>query len=152
MIELNLKPEWVIFISDNGPHYYNADLMMIMRKWKEWYDIDVRKWTFLEAGEAKTSIDSHHAQVKEDFFLFHHIQPIYLYYFNILQISHAIKLHVRLGFDISQGSDIESAIEGICGTSVAHLEPECAKGKKKKWINQKIGYTVILKSVIISFR
>jgi hypothetical protein len=64
MMELNPKPEWIIFISDNGPHYHNADLMMIMRRWKEWYNIDVRKWTFLEAGEAKTSIDSHHAQVK----------------------------------------------------------------------------------------
>jgi hypothetical protein len=49
-----------------------------------------------------------------------------------LQISHAIKRHIRLGFDISQGSDIESAIEGIRGTSVAHLEPERTKGKKRK--------------------
>ena len=38
------KPEWVTFISDNG--------------------IEVRKWIFLEAGEAKTAIDSHHAQVR----------------------------------------------------------------------------------------
>jgi len=51
-MELNPKPEWITFISDNGPHYHNADLMII------------RRWTFLEAGEAKTSIDSHHAQVK----------------------------------------------------------------------------------------
>lgn len=42
----------------------------------------------------------------------------------MLQISHAIKRYVRLGFDISQGSDIELAIEGIRGISVAHLEPE----------------------------
>lgn len=50
-----------------------------------------------------------------------------------MQISHAIKRHIRLGFDISQGSDIEIAIEGIRGTSVAHLEPERAKGKREKW-------------------
>jgi hypothetical protein len=49
----------------------------------------------------------------------------------MLQISHAIKRYIRLGFDISQGSDIELAIEGIHGTSVAHLEPERAKSKKK---------------------
>ncbi|CAG8719854.1 5722_t:CDS:2, partial [Cetraspora pellucida] len=30
-------------------------------------------------------------------------------------------------------TDIELAIERICETSVAHLEPECTKGKK--WIN-----------------
>lgn len=50
----------------------------------------------------------------------------------MLQISHAIKCHIRLGFDISQGSDIELAIEGICETSVAHLELERTKGKKEK--------------------
>jgi hypothetical protein len=33
-----------------------------------------------------------------------------------------------LGFDISEGMDIENAIKGICGTSVAHLEPERKKG------------------------
>ena len=62
----------------------------------------------------------------------HFIQSIYVYHFDILQISHAIKRHIRLGFDISQGSDIESAIEGICETSVAHLEPERIKGKEEK--------------------
>ncbi|RIB05182.1 hypothetical protein C2G38_2220385 [Gigaspora rosea] len=103
--EIDPQPEWVIFISDNGPHYHNADLMMIMGRWKEWYNVHVRKWTFLEAGEAKTTIDSHHAQ-----------------------ISHALNRHVRLGFNIAQGSDIELAIEGICGTSVANLEPERSKG------------------------
>ncbi|RIB00511.1 hypothetical protein C2G38_2051598, partial [Gigaspora rosea] len=46
-------------------------------------------------------------------------------------ISHAINRHVRLGFNIAQGSDIELAFEGICGTSVAHLEPEHPKGKKR---------------------
>ena len=61
----------------------------------------------------------------------------------MLQISHAIKRHVRLGLDISQGTDIELAIEGIHGTSVAHLEPERAKGKKKSGLVKKIGYTVL---------
>ena len=37
--------------------------MIIMSKWYEWYGIQVKKWIFLEAGEAKTTVDSHHAQV-----------------------------------------------------------------------------------------
>ncbi len=37
--------------------------MIIMGHWKEWYNISPRRWLFLEAGEAKTAIDSHHAQV-----------------------------------------------------------------------------------------
>ena len=50
-------------MSDNGGHYHNADLMMIMSFWPEWYNVRVKKWVFLEAGEEKTVIDSHHAQV-----------------------------------------------------------------------------------------
>ena len=37
--------------------------MIILSHWLEWYQINVKKWIFLEAGEAKTAIDSHHAQV-----------------------------------------------------------------------------------------
>jgi hypothetical protein len=61
---LEVKPGWTTFLSDNGPHYHNAELMLILGHWNEWYDITVKKWIFLEAGEAKTSIDSHHAQVR----------------------------------------------------------------------------------------
>lgn len=57
------KPKWITIISDNGPHYHNSELMIIMSYWKDWYDITIRKWIFLEAGEAKTTVDSHHAQV-----------------------------------------------------------------------------------------
>jgi len=57
------KPEWVTIISDNGGHYHNADLMMILRYWPDWYGIWPKKWIFLEPGEVKTTIDSHHAQV-----------------------------------------------------------------------------------------
>ncbi|RGB32773.1 hypothetical protein C1646_207202 [Rhizophagus diaphanus] len=78
---LQVKPDWVTFLSDNGPHYHNADLMLILGHWNEWYNITVKKWVFLETGEAKTSIDSHHAQ-----------------------ISHAINRYVRLGFDINEES------------------------------------------------
>ena len=60
---LEIKPKWVSIISDNGPHYHNSELMIIMSKWNEWYGIHVKKWIFLEAGEAKTAVDSHHAQV-----------------------------------------------------------------------------------------
>ncbi|CAG8680275.1 18087_t:CDS:2, partial [Cetraspora pellucida] len=44
--------------------------------------------------------------------------------FGYFQISHAISCCVHLRFDITKGSDIELAIKGICGTSVAHFEPE----------------------------
>jgi len=37
--------------------------MIILSYWKEWYGVSIKNWTFLEAGEAKTTIDSHHAQV-----------------------------------------------------------------------------------------
>ncbi|PKK61648.1 hypothetical protein RhiirC2_856133 [Rhizophagus irregularis] len=48
----------------NGPYYHNADLMMILGNWLKWYQINVKKWIFLEAGKAKTTIDNHHAQAK----------------------------------------------------------------------------------------
>ncbi|RIB23891.1 hypothetical protein C2G38_2169971 [Gigaspora rosea] len=57
-------------------------------------------WIFLEAGEVKTTIDSYHAQ-----------------------ISYAINRFIRLGFDVIVGQDIENAIKGIKGTSVANLNP-----------------------------
>ena len=40
---LENKPKWVTIISDNGPHYHNADLMMILGNWLEWYQINVKK-------------------------------------------------------------------------------------------------------------
>ena len=60
---MNEKPKYVTIISDNGGHYHNTELMIILSHWQEWYNICVNKWIFLEAGEAKTAIDSHHAQV-----------------------------------------------------------------------------------------
>ncbi|CAG8765109.1 14893_t:CDS:2, partial [Dentiscutata erythropus] len=61
-------------------------------------------------------------------------------------ISHAINRHVRLGFNIVQGSDIELAIKEICGTSVAHLEPKRPKGNSNwfswewPWNNNNMEY------------
>ncbi len=66
---LERKPECVTIISDNGGHYHNTELMIILSHWKEWYNICVNKWIFLEAGEAKTTIDSHHAQVRILYYL-----------------------------------------------------------------------------------
>jgi hypothetical protein len=37
--------------------------MAIVAYWNEWYDVEVRSWQFFEPGEAKTTIDSHHASV-----------------------------------------------------------------------------------------
>ncbi|RHZ61185.1 hypothetical protein Glove_349g83 [Diversispora epigaea] len=97
---LDPKPKWVIIMSDNGSHYHCSETMALISKWPEWYNIECKKWCFLEAGEAKTSIDSHHAQ-----------------------ISHAIKRYVRLGFDLNSGEDIEKALNGLSGTSTAYLKP-----------------------------
>ena len=63
---LEKKPKRIRILSDNGAHYHCSELMAIVAKWNTWYDIDVRSWTFLEAGEAKTTIDSHHAQVNNN--------------------------------------------------------------------------------------
>ncbi|CAG8829915.1 21644_t:CDS:2, partial [Gigaspora margarita] len=41
-------------------------------------------------------------------------------------------IFTRTRFDISSGKDIENAISGICGTSVAHLEPDRKKDIRVK--------------------
>uniref|UniRef100_U9T958 Uncharacterized protein n=1 Tax=Rhizophagus irregularis (strain DAOM 181602 / DAOM 197198 / MUCL 43194) TaxID=747089 RepID=U9T958_RHIID len=103
---LNPKPKWVTIMSDNGMHYHCTELMLIIAHWKEWYNIIPRKWIFLEAGEAKTSIDSHHAQV-----------------------SQAIKRYIKLGYDVNSGDDIELAVKGIAGVRVSNLNPNRDNGK-----------------------
>ncbi|RHZ89316.1 hypothetical protein Glove_16g30 [Diversispora epigaea] len=100
------KPKWIILISDNGPHYHNSEMMLIMAHWKDWYDIEVRGWIFLEAGEAKTAIDSHHAQ-----------------------IAHSIKRYVRIGFEIKEGNDIENAIKDLCDTNSKRKKIDTSSNK-----------------------
>ncbi|RHZ85233.1 hypothetical protein Glove_69g36 [Diversispora epigaea] len=101
---LEKKPKWITIISDNGPHYHNTELMIILSYWKEWYNI---------TGEAKTAIDSHHAQ-----------------------ITHAIKRYVKLGFDITSGENIKDAIKDLVGTYVAHIQPDRSQNQV---INKKLG-------------
>ncbi|PKY53385.1 hypothetical protein RhiirA4_425975 [Rhizophagus irregularis] len=74
--------------------------MAIISHWYDWYGVEVRGWIFLEPGEAKTTVDSHHAT-----------------------IAHAIKRYVRIGCELTSGQDIERAIEELSGTSVAQIEP-----------------------------
>ncbi|CAB5393610.1 unnamed protein product [Rhizophagus irregularis] len=81
--------------------------MIILSYWKEWYNISIKNWIFLEAGEAKTTIDSHHAQ-----------------------ITHAIKRYVKLGYDITSGENIEDAIKDLAGTHVAHIQPNHSQDRK----------------------
>ena len=57
------RPLWIEVLSDNGPHYHNKELMTMISQWKNWYNIEIKSWIFLEPGEAKTTVDSHHAQV-----------------------------------------------------------------------------------------
>ncbi|GET54539.1 hypothetical protein GLOIN_2v1772784 [Rhizophagus irregularis DAOM 181602=DAOM 197198] len=57
------RPRWIKIISDNGGHYHNSELMAIVSHWYDWYGVEVRGWIFLESGEAKTTVDSHHATV-----------------------------------------------------------------------------------------
>ncbi|RHZ80587.1 hypothetical protein Glove_134g146 [Diversispora epigaea] len=89
--------------------YNCAELMAMIANWNSWYGIEVRGWIFLEAGEAKTTIDSHHAQ-----------------------IAHSIKRYVRLGNDISEGEDIVNAIKDIRETSVANIQPNRNQREIKK--------------------
>ncbi|POG58390.1 hypothetical protein GLOIN_2v1790442 [Rhizophagus irregularis DAOM 181602=DAOM 197198] len=105
---MNPKPKWITIMSDNGMHYHCTELMLIIGQWKEWYNIIPRKWVFLEAGEAKTAIDSHHAQ-----------------------ISQAIKRYVKLGYDVNGGNDIEFAIKDIAGAHIANLNPNHDNDKAK---------------------
>ncbi|RGB23713.1 hypothetical protein C1646_774113 [Rhizophagus diaphanus] len=89
-----------------------------MSKWYEWYRIHIKKWIFLEASKAKTTMDSHHAQI-----LF------------------SIKRYIQIGGEIQEGSDITSAIKNIAGTSVAHIEPNRIKAgtlKIQKFAKDKV--------------
>ncbi|RIB18412.1 hypothetical protein C2G38_2184637 [Gigaspora rosea] len=91
------KPKWITVISDNGAHYHNSELMTIIAHWNTWYSIKVKRWLFLEPGEAKTTIDSHHANV-------------------------IIKRYVRVGFDLTEGVDIVEAAKGLSGTLLAEIK------------------------------
>ncbi|RHZ78587.1 hypothetical protein Glove_159g30 [Diversispora epigaea] len=95
------KPKWIRIFSDNGGHYHNSELITIIANWNEWYGIEICGWHFFEPGEAKSSVDSHHAQ-----------------------IAHAIKRYIRVGYNLGDGKKIETAIKNISGTSVAYLEPK----------------------------
>ena len=61
-LTMKKKPTWIEVLSDNGGHYHNKQLMLIISQWELWYGISIKSWIFLEPGEAKTTIDSHHAQ------------------------------------------------------------------------------------------
>ena len=39
---------------------------------------------------------------------------------------------MRLGYDVTEGEDIVTAVKGIHGTSVANIEPNRSSEKKKK--------------------
>ncbi|RIB24654.1 hypothetical protein C2G38_2167970 [Gigaspora rosea] len=95
------RPKWIKVISDNGPYYHNSELMSIVRYWHEWYGIEVRGWLFLEPGEAKTAVDSHHTAIK-----------------------HAITQYLRIGHDLATGDDISQAVKNLSGTTVANIEPD----------------------------
>ncbi|CAB4421215.1 unnamed protein product [Rhizophagus irregularis] len=59
----------------------------------------------------------------------HHARKFYLN--THVQISQAIKRHVKLGCTIESGDDIEAAIHEIAGTKVANLLPNRDQGKEK---------------------
>ncbi|RIB27555.1 hypothetical protein C2G38_2160165 [Gigaspora rosea] len=99
----------VKILSDNGGHYHCAELMSKIINWNSWYGIEVRSWTFLEAGEDKTTVDSHHAQ-----------------------IAHSIRRYVRLGYSINEEDDIEKAIKDIRRTTVANIKLDRKNTNKNK--------------------
>ena len=49
-----------------------------------------------------------------------------------LQISQAIKRHIRLGMNITDGEDIQKAIQNIAGVRISQLIPERESGKYPK--------------------
>ncbi|RHZ51445.1 hypothetical protein Glove_478g10 [Diversispora epigaea] len=106
---LEKKPKWICVISDNGPHYHNSELMAIIAHWYNWYQIEIQSWTFLEPGEAKTTIDSHH-----------------------VAISYAIKRYIRIGYDIATGEDIVTAGKNLAGTHFANLQPNCDQSEEEQ--------------------
>ncbi|CAG8853411.1 26887_t:CDS:1, partial [Gigaspora margarita] len=38
-------------------------------------------------------------------------------------IVHAIKKYIRIGCDLTDGINIETALQNLSGTSIAHIEP-----------------------------
>ncbi|PKB99016.1 hypothetical protein RhiirA5_430399 [Rhizophagus irregularis] len=48
-----------------------------------------------------------------------------------IEIMHAIKRYVRIGFEIREGSDIENSIKDLCSTSVGEINPNREKTDKK---------------------
>ncbi|CAG8855071.1 17720_t:CDS:1, partial [Gigaspora margarita] len=38
-------------------------------------------------------------------------------------IAHAIKRYIRIGCDLTEGTNIEEAIKNLSGTSIARIEP-----------------------------
>jgi hypothetical protein len=46
-----------------------------------------------------------------------------------IEITHAIKRYVKLGYEIASGKDIEMAIKDLSGTHVANLQPNREQGK-----------------------
>jgi hypothetical protein len=81
---IKYKPRWIRIISDNGAHYHSSELMAIVAHWNEWYQIEVRDWQFLEPGEAKTTINSHHAAVS-----------------TIVIYSNCNRIHIKITFSFS---------------------------------------------------
>ncbi|RHZ81201.1 hypothetical protein Glove_123g95 [Diversispora epigaea] len=80
-LSINLKPNWIKIISDNGDHYHNSELMTIIK---------VCGWIFFKPGEAKTTVDFHHAV-----------------------IAHAIKRYIRVDHSLTNGEDIEKALHNL---------------------------------------
>jgi hypothetical protein len=87
--------------SDNGGHYHNSELITIISNWKNWYNIEIKRWQFLEAGEAKTIVDSHHAK-----------------------LSHGFVRYTKLGKAIKKGEDIALANKDLVGTTFAEIIPD----------------------------
>jgi len=96
--------EHIRIFSDNGGHYHNSELMVIVSYWKKWYNLSVTSWQFLEPGEAKTIVDSHHAK-----------------------LSHGFIRYTKLGNSISSGEDIVNANKNLAGTHFAKLTPDRSK-------------------------
>ena len=59
---------------------------------------------------------------------------LYLFIFTVyskifIEITHAIKRYVKLGYEIASDEDIEMAIKDLSGTHVANLQPNREQGE-----------------------
>lgn len=84
-MKINLR---LILSTDNGPHYHNTAVLTYLSEVNEVFNLDLLEYNNFEAGEGKTSLDTHFAY-----------------------ISHKIVRYVRLGNDLETGEELGQLVQ-----------------------------------------